>query len=72
MAAPRYVFKMRCPTLWLVGTANENAMRSVNEYRERLGGTRVVLQLALGLTHADEMTKVDVVLPFMRKFTQSP
>jgi len=63
---------LRCPTLWLVGTANENAMLSVNEYRDRLGGTRVVLQLVSGLTHADELTKVEDVLPSMRKFTQSP
>jgi len=63
---------LSCPTLWLVGTANDNAMSSVNEYRDRLGGTKVVLQLLPGLTHADEMTRIEDVLPAMRKFTHSP
>lgn len=60
---------LRCPTLWIVGTANENAMPSVIEYRDQLGDTKVILQLAPGLTHAEELTKVDDVLPSMRKFT---
>jgi pimeloyl-ACP methyl ester carboxylesterase len=61
-----------CPTLWLVGAANDGAMPSVNQYRERLGGTNVVLQIVPGLTHADELTKIDDVLPAMLTFTQSP
>ena len=63
---------LRCPTLWLVGTANDIAMESVNEYRDRLEGTKVVLQLAPGLTHADELTRVEDVLPAIRKFIQAP
>jgi pimeloyl-ACP methyl ester carboxylesterase len=63
---------LNCPTLWLVGTANDNAMSSVNEYRGRLRGTNVVLQLLPGLTHADELTRIDDVLPAMRRFTESP
>jgi len=54
---------LRGATLWLVGTANENAMPSVNDYGDRLGGTRVVLEVMPELTHEDELTKVDVVLP---------
>ena len=64
--------ELRRPTLWLVGTANENAMASVNEYRDRLPGTHVVLHLVPGLTHADELTKIDDVLPVMRSFTENP
>lgn len=63
---------LRCPTLWLVGTANEGAMPSVNEYRERLGRTKVILQLMPGLTHAEELTKIDDVFPPLLKFNQSP
>ena len=63
---------MNCPTLWLVGTANDNAMSSVNEYRDRLSGTKAVLQLLPGLTHADELTRIDDVLPAMRRLTESP
>jgi pimeloyl-ACP methyl ester carboxylesterase len=63
---------LRCPTLWLVGTANDNAMSSVNEYRDRIRDAKVVVQLLPGLTHADELTKIEDVLPAMRKFTDSP
>ena len=63
---------LRCPALWVVGTANENAMPSVNEYREGLGRTKVVLQVVPGLTHSEELTNIDDVLPPMIKFTLSP
>ena len=63
---------VRCPTLWLAGTANENAMPSVNEYSDALGRTKVILQLVPGLTHEHELTHIDEVLPAMLKFTQSP
>jgi pimeloyl-ACP methyl ester carboxylesterase len=61
-----------CQTLWLVGTANENAMSSVNEYAVSLERTKVTLQLVPGLTHERELTEVEEVLPHMLKFTRSP
>jgi pimeloyl-ACP methyl ester carboxylesterase len=63
--------ELRCPTLWLVGTENDHAMTSVNEYRDRLEGTKVVLQLVPGLTHADELTRVEDVLPAIRRFIEA-
>ncbi len=61
---------LRCPTLWLVGTRNAGAMASVVRYESRLPGTRVRLQRLDGLTHADELRKIDVTFPqalmFMR------
>jgi hypothetical protein len=51
---------MTCPTLWLVGTANENAMSSVNEYALSLERTKVTPQLVPGLTHERELTEVEV------------
>jgi pimeloyl-ACP methyl ester carboxylesterase len=63
---------LRCPTLWLVGTANENAMPSVKEYSKALGHTKVILQLVPGLTHERELAEVEEVLPGMLRFTQSP
>jgi len=62
---------LRCSTMWLVGTDNENAMPSVKEYSEQLGRTKVVLQLVPGLTHEEELTNVDNVFPRMLKFTGS-
>jgi len=61
-----------CSTLWLVGTANESAMQSVNEYSAALGQSRVILQLVPGLTHERELTQVDDVLPHMLNFIRSP
>jgi len=63
---------LRCSTLWLVGTGNENAMSSVREYSERLGRTKVVLQLMPGLTHEEELYEVDDAFPPMLQFTRSP
>jgi pimeloyl-ACP methyl ester carboxylesterase len=60
---------LRCPTLWLVGTANQGAMPSVEKYRERLASTKVILHLMPGLTHEDELKSIEDVLPPMRDFT---
>jgi pimeloyl-ACP methyl ester carboxylesterase len=62
---------LRCSTLWLVGTANDSAVASVKDYAGRLDPTTVVLQLLPGLTHAEELTKIDDVLPLMLAFTRS-
>jgi pimeloyl-ACP methyl ester carboxylesterase len=59
-----------CPTLWAVGTENKEAMRSVSDYRDRLGGSRVSLEILDGLTHAQELERVDVLLPVARAFTR--
>jgi hypothetical protein len=58
-----------CPTLWVVGSANENAMPNVQEYQERLPGTNVTLHVLPRLTHAEELTRVDDVLLPMLRFT---
>ncbi len=59
---------MRCPTLWVVGTANEIAMASVAAYQPSLAPTRVTVQLLPGLTHERELTSVDDVMPVIRPF----
>ncbi len=61
---------MRCPTLWLVGTRNENALESARAYKDSLAGTRVSLELVDGLTHADELDQIDRVFPLELEFTQ--
>ena len=48
--------------------ANEQAMPSVKEYQSGLAGTNVVLRILPGLTHTEELTRVDEVLPSMLKF----
>jgi pimeloyl-ACP methyl ester carboxylesterase len=63
---------LRCSTLWLVGTGNENAMPSVKAYSEGLERTKVKLHLLPALTHEDELAKVDQALPPMLMFMESP
>jgi pimeloyl-ACP methyl ester carboxylesterase len=62
---------LRCPTLWVVGTANDNAMNSVRDYEQQLTGTSVSLHLMAGLTHEDELRRIEALLPPLRDFTLS-
>jgi hypothetical protein len=65
---------MRSPTLWLVGSNNEGAMESVKEYRDKLQGTAVTLQVIDGLNHSQEFEMIDRVLAaeiaFVRKHSR--
>jgi pimeloyl-ACP methyl ester carboxylesterase len=63
--------EMSCPTLWLVGTANAEAFSSVTTYKERLAGTLVSLVLLEGLTHPQELERVDQTLPPALEFTRT-
>lgn len=62
---------MRPPTLWLVGSNNEVAMDSVAEYRDRLKGTRVTLEVVDGLNHPQELELIDRVLAREVAFTKA-
>jgi hypothetical protein len=59
---------MRCPTLWVVGTANAAGIQGVTRYEGKLDGTRVRVTLVKGLTHPEELEKVDQVLPILLRF----
>jgi pimeloyl-ACP methyl ester carboxylesterase len=61
---------LRCPTLWLVGTANEGTMESVKAYREKLPGSKVVLELVEGLNHPQELETIERVFPKEVGFTR--
>jgi pimeloyl-ACP methyl ester carboxylesterase len=52
---------MRCPTLWVVGTANAGAVESLEAHPGKLSGTRVSIELFEGLTHAQEFESIDQV-----------
>jgi pimeloyl-ACP methyl ester carboxylesterase len=60
---------LHCPTLWLVGSANETAMASVKAYEQTLPGTPVQVAIIEGLDHSGELTAIDKVLPVMTAFT---
>ena len=63
--------EMRCPTLWLVGSNNEGAMDSVKQYRDKLPGTRVTLEVIDGLNHPQELELIDQVFPRELAFTRT-
>ncbi|MDP1614990.1 MAG: alpha/beta hydrolase [Methylococcales bacterium] len=60
-----------CPTLWLVGSKNETALTSVEEYRTVLDVTKVRIQVVEGLNHEQEFTEIDKVVPFISSFVQA-
>ena len=61
---------MQCPTLWLVGTANSSAMRGVKSYQGNLSDTHVQVALVDGLTHSEELERVDLILPELLRFSE--
>ena len=61
---------MRCPTLWVVGSRNDGAVKSVEKYRDQLTGTRVTLNLLDGLDHQQEFEQIDRVFEIERRFTR--
>jgi hypothetical protein len=62
---------MRCPTLWLVGSNNPGAMESVAQYRDKLAGTRVTVDIVEGLNHPQELEMIDRVFPRELAFTRT-
>jgi dienelactone hydrolase len=62
---------MRSPTLWLVGSNNEGAMDSAKQYRDRLKGTQVTLEVIDGLNHPQELELIDRIFPSEVEFTRA-
>ena len=60
-----------CPTLWLIGSKNAGAMASLKEYEKDLPGSQVKSHVIDGLTHEQELSEIDKVLPILLKFTHS-
>ncbi len=58
-----------CPTLWLIGSQDEHAMTSLQEYERLLAGTRVQVRIVEGLEHNQVFEEVDKVFPIMVAFT---
>ena len=62
---------MKCPTLWLVGSQNENAFQSAQAYKSKLSGTQVTLAVIDGLNHPQEFGQIDRVFPREIEFTRA-
>ena len=61
---------LRSPALWLIGSENKGAMASLSEYQESLPRS-VQVHVIEGLTHEQEFTEIDEVLPVMLEFTHA-
>lgn len=61
----------KCPTLWLVGSEDQQAMDSIRKYEQCLKGSRIQLHIVKGLNHLQVFEKIDRVLPTMLAFTKS-
>jgi pimeloyl-ACP methyl ester carboxylesterase len=59
---------LRSPGLWLIGSENKSAMASLGEYQESLPNS-VQVHVIEGLTHKQEFTEIDKVLPVLIEFT---
>jgi hypothetical protein len=62
---------MKCPTLWLVGSRNENAVKSADAYKPQLAGTQVTLEIVEGLSHPEELELIDRVFSREVEFTRA-
>jgi pimeloyl-ACP methyl ester carboxylesterase len=62
---------MRCPTLWVVGTRNAVAFESAKHYEARLRGTKVELTRLEGLTHPEELDRIELTFPKAFDFTRA-
>lgn len=59
---------LRCPTLWIIGTENTNALAGFKEYEKELPCSKVQVRLFKGMTHEQEFENIEQVLPVMLEF----
>lgn len=58
------------PTLWLVGTADEEALESAKAWEGKLEGTKVTLLQVSGANYSEVFTRVNAMLEHAGKFLQ--
>ena len=61
----------RCPTLWLVGSEDQHALATLEEYKEALKASMVQVHIAQGLDHNQAFDEIGQVFSTMLAFTQS-
>jgi pimeloyl-ACP methyl ester carboxylesterase len=61
---------LHSPALWLIGSENKGAMASLSDYQESLPKS-VQVHVIEGLTHEQEFTEIDKVLPALLEFTNA-
>ena len=61
---------LHSPALWLIGSENKGAMASLSEYQQSLPNS-VQVRVIDGLTHKQEFTEIDKILPALLEFTHA-
>ena len=59
---------MRCPTLWVAGAEDEDALVSMREYEASIPGSMVKTSILAGLDHNTAFDQIDVTLPGLLAF----
>ncbi len=59
-----------CPTLWLFGSENPNAMESYRVYESCIKDTMVQVQIIEGFNHTQEFEEIERVFPIMLAFSK--
>ena len=59
---------IRCPALWLIGSENDKAMESLDQYKEQIPASKVQIQILDGLNHEQEFNKIEQILPIVLSF----
>lgn len=59
---------IRCPALWLIGSENDKAMESLNQYHEEIPASKVEVQIIDGLNHVQEFDRIEQVLQVILSF----
>ena len=57
-----------CPTLWLSGSENPGALENMRAREGRLANSKVESAIIDGLTHEEEFTNIEAVLPALIAF----
>lgn len=67
----RGVGDLKCPALMIVGSLDENPLEWARQREQIFNGPRVRLQVLDGLTHEQEFSEIDTVLPLVLGFLES-
>jgi hypothetical protein len=60
-----------CPSLWLLGSKDNHAMITLEQYRDAFEDSRVQVEIIEGLDHNQVFDEVEPALSIMLAFTQS-
>ena len=61
----------RCPTLWLAGSEDQDAIASIKEYEDSLPGSMDQVSIVEGLDHQQAFEDIEAVFPILLEFCES-